>query len=270
MTLPAYAMNRESFPEIYERELVGPLFRPWAEILIERTAVSAGDRVLDVACGTGIVARLARERTGDGGRVVGVDLSPAMLAVARAVAPAGIDWREGNAGALPVDDAERFDVVICQQGLQFFPDRTAAIGEMRRVLAPNGRLAVAAWCPLGDNPFFGDLHRVAERHLGPIVDQRHAFGDLAALRSLLADAGVREVRVERMSRPIRFADGPAFLRLNTMALVGMSASGKELSEEERSAKVAAIVGDSVSLLAPYTDRDGLRFEITSNVATARR
>ncbi|MCO5108730.1 MAG: class I SAM-dependent methyltransferase [Burkholderiaceae bacterium] len=124
MSLPAYAMNLSSFPETYERCLVGPLFRPWAETILDDVDLAPGDRVLDVACGTGIVARLARERLGEAGRVVGVDISPAMLAVARTAAPA-IDWREGDACALPLRDAEKFDVVVCQQGLQFFPDKPA-------------------------------------------------------------------------------------------------------------------------------------------------
>lgn len=269
MTLPAYAMNRESFPDAYERWLVGPLFRPWAEVLIKRMALAAGDRLLDVACGTGIVARLAKEQLGNEGRVVGIDLSPQMLAVARAVAPR-IDWREGNAGALPLDDGERFDVVICQQGLQFFPDRLAAVREMRRALVPGGRLAVATWRPLDENPCFRDLHQVAERHVGIIVDQRHAFGDPAVLQALLGDAGFRDLRMEGMSRAVRLSDGAMFLRLNTMALVGMSAASKALGDEERARVVAAIVSDSAAALAPYTDREGLQFDITTNVATARK
>ena len=80
MSLPAYAMNLSSFPEIYERCLVGPLFRPWAEAILDDVGLAPGDRVLDVACGTGIVARLARERLGEAGRVVGIDISPAMIA----------------------------------------------------------------------------------------------------------------------------------------------------------------------------------------------
>ena len=118
MALPEYAMNASSFPQMYEQWLVGPLFRPYAEVLVERARLTPADRVLDVACGTGIVARLAAQRIGDNGLVVGVDISPQMLAVARTVAPE-IDWREGDVSALPVADGERFDVVLCQQGLQF-------------------------------------------------------------------------------------------------------------------------------------------------------
>src|SRR5687768_12626895 len=122
MTLPSYAMNQPSFPEMYERWLVGSLFRPWAEMTLDEVELSPGDRVLDIACGTGIVARVAKERLGDAGHVAGIDISPDMLAVARAVAPA-IDWRQGSASALPLHDGEQFNVVVCQQGLQFFPEK---------------------------------------------------------------------------------------------------------------------------------------------------
>ena len=112
MVLPSYAMNQPTFPEMYEKWLVGPLFRPWAEIALDEVNLAEGDRLLDIACGTGIVARTACERLGNAaGFVVGIDLSMDMLAVAKKAAPA-IDWREGNAVALPLHEGEQFDV--CQ------------------------------------------------------------------------------------------------------------------------------------------------------------
>jgi ubiquinone/menaquinone biosynthesis C-methylase UbiE len=124
----------------------------------------------------GIVGRVPKERLGDAGNVVGIDVSADMLAVARAVAP-NIDWREGNATALPLNDGEQFDVVVCQQGLQFFPDKAGAVTEMRRALSDRGRLAIATWRSDDEIPFFRAMRKVAERHLGAIVDQRYSFGD---------------------------------------------------------------------------------------------
>ncbi len=270
MALPAYAMNLSSFPEMYERWLVGPLFRPWAEDLVRRMGLAPGNRLLDVACGTGIVARLAKEQIGHSGRVVGIDASPPMLAIARAQ-DTDIDWREGNAVNLPVEDGETFDVVACQQGLQFFPDKRAAAREMRRVLAPLGRLAAATWRPVEESPFLRDLHRVAEKHLGTVLDRRHGFGDASALGSLFADAGFHDVRVDTLSKTIRFADGIVFVRLNTMALVGMSAASAAMSDEERGRAVEAIASESVAVLASYADTSGdaLAFAMSSNVVTAR-
>lgn len=268
MTLPSYAMNQTSFPEMYERWLVGPLFRPWAELTLDEVKLSPGDRVLDIACGTGIVARVAKERIGDTGNVVGIDVSPDMLAVARTVAP-NVDWREGNATALPLHDGEQFDVVVCQQGLQFFPDKAGAVAQMRRALVAGGRLAVATWRSDEEIPFFPELRTVAEHHLGAIADQRYSFGDAALLEALLRDAGFHDIEVKTVSRLISFDDGEPFLRLNTMAFVGMSSAGKTLGDEERKRVMEAIIKESMPVLQQYSDGPRLAFELRTNLATAK-
>ncbi len=268
MSLPSYAMSQASFPEMYERWLVTPLFRPWAEIALEEVRLAPGDRVLDIACGTGIVARVAAERLGGAGRIVGVDISPDMLAVARSAGP-GVDWREGHAAALPLADGERFDVVACQQGMQFFPDKPAAAAEMRRALAEGGRLAVATWRSDDEVPFFRELREVAERRLGAVADQRYSLGDAALLESLLLGAGFRDVRSRTVSRTIRFDDGIPFLRLNAMALVGLSAAGKGMDAEERKRVVADIVKESASVVSAFAGGSGLAFDLSTNLATAR-
>lgn len=265
MTLPFAQL---SFPEIYEQALVTPLFRPWAGPVLDDVELAVGDSILDIACGTGIVARLAKERLGETGKVVGVDLSPAMIAVARRVTP-DIDWREGDACALPLQDDEQFDVVVCQQGLQFVPDKPAGACEMRHALASGGRLAVSTWRPDEEIPFVRELRRVAERHVGPIVDRRHSFGEAGPLEMLLRDAGFHDVRSKIVSRTIRFEDGSVFARLNAMALVGMSASAREMSDEDREQTVTAIVHDSAEVVSRNTDDTGLAFELATNVATAR-
>ena len=128
-----------------------------------------------------------RERLGPEARIVGVDVAPAMLAVARTVDPT-IEWREGNAIGLPMSADERFTIVTCHQGLQFVPDKPAAIREMRRVLAPGGRIAIATWCSLDDTPGMRELNAFAEHHVGRIVDSRHSLGDGGASKSLLVEA----------------------------------------------------------------------------------
>ena len=248
--------------------LVPSLFRPWAEQLVGRVPLSSGARVLDVACGTGIVARLAAGRAGSAGHVVGVDVNPAMIAMARSVS-AEVDWREGDAAALPVADGETFDVVLCQQGLQFFPDRVKAVAEMRRVLAPGGRLGVSTWRSDEEMPILRELRRIAERHLGPVMDRRHSFPDGREMENLLADAGFEDVRVQPITRTIRFDDGQVFISLNAMALAGMSPAAKDLDDEARKDVVGAIVADSRSLLAAQNSGGGFEYEIGANVATAR-
>jgi ubiquinone/menaquinone biosynthesis C-methylase UbiE len=128
----------------YEGLHVDALFRQWAGPLLDAAQVSAGDRVLDVACGTGIAAREAHDRVGSaGGSVIGLDIGPGMLAVAESIEPA-VTWIEGDAGQLPFDD-NHFDAVFSQFGLMFFSDRVRAIAEMLRCAKPGRRVAVAVW-----------------------------------------------------------------------------------------------------------------------------
>lgn len=263
----AALFSGQSFPEMYEQALVGPLFEPWVEPLLTDVGLAPGDRVLDVACGTGIVARRAKERLGEAGTVIGVDINPQMLAVARHVAP-DIDWREGNAASLPLGDDEKVDVVLCQQGFQFFPDRVAAARQFRRVLAEGGRLGVSTWRPDEEYPVLLQMRRVAEEHVGPIADRRHSLGDPSALEAALREAGFDDVRTISYSRTIRFADGSVFLRLNAMALVSMSDARIE-SEEERQKRVAAIVRDSEERLGEHMRGGALDYEIGTNVVLAR-
>jgi ubiquinone/menaquinone biosynthesis C-methylase UbiE len=262
-------MKHLTFPEMYERFLVERLFQPFAESLVARLDPPAGTRWLDVACGSGIVARVARKRLGPDAMVVGVDVSPGMLEVASRTAP-DIDWRTGDATALPLRDGESFDVVTCQQGLQFMPDKAAAIRAMTQALVPGGRLAVATWRPHRDIPMFEELHAVAERHLGPITDHRHAFGEAEPLRALFEDVGLRDIEMDVETRTTRFEDGAVFVRLNTMALVGMSAAGKAMADDARAAAVEAIVADAAQVAASYADGPGISFRNATNVAIGRR
>jgi len=257
-----------TFTEIYERVLVAPLFRPFAKQLVERLAPADGDSVVDVACGTGIVARVMRERLGPGARIVGVDIAPAMLAVAQRVDPT-IDWRAGNALSLPVSADEHFTVVTCHQGLQFMPDKLAAAREMRRVLVPGGRAAIATWCPLESLPHMVELNAVAERHVGPIVDSRHSFGDANALKALLTDAGFNDVAVETWAHDVPFADGTLFARLNAMAVIGMSDKGKAMTEAERGELAGHVAAESQDIIANGTKNGMFVVPLSTNIATAR-
>jgi len=266
--MPAYALDKPTFPQMYERHLVGPLFRPWATALLDEVRLSEGERALDIACGTGIVARLARERVGSRGRVAAVDVSAPMLEVARELAP-DVDWREGDAAALPLRAGEEFDAVFCQQGLQFFADRPAAARQMRRALAARGRIAVSTWRPVEEAPVFRETHRIAERILGPVHDQRHALGDGRELERLLGNAGFQQVRVRTAIVTLRFTDPAALARLNAMALVGMSAAAKNLDEAARERAIASITAESLEAFAPHVSSGELVFDTASNVATAR-
>src|SRR5690349_10875761 len=127
-----------SAPEVYERELVPAVFGAWAPILVDLARPRLGERVVDIACGTGIIARVAAVKVGPTGAVAGIDLNPGMLAVARSLKTtndaASVQWHEASADRLPLSDGS-FDIAYCQLGLQFFADRPAALREMRRVLS---------------------------------------------------------------------------------------------------------------------------------------
>jgi ubiquinone/menaquinone biosynthesis C-methylase UbiE len=184
-------------PELYERYNVPATFRPLAQLFLEHVGLRTGDRVLDVACGTGIVARLAAPQVGLSGKVVGLDLNTGMLDVARAQpseSGAPVEWRHGDAMALPFADAT-FDVVLCQQGLQFFPDKVGALRKMHRVLVPGGRLALSVWGTV--NPYTATLAAALARYVSADAAARslapHALSDAETVRTLLMDAGFRTV-----------------------------------------------------------------------------
>jgi SAM-dependent methyltransferase len=264
----AHLFSSMTFPEIYERVLVQPLFRPFAEELIARLKPEPSDSLLDVACGTGIVAGIGREKLGPNAKVVGVDVAPPMLAVAR-TADGTIDWREGNATSLPLADGERFSLLTCHQGLQFFPDKPSAAREMRRVVAPRGRVAIACWLSLSDLPAAFELNRIAERHVGTISDSRHSFGSADALKSLLVDAGFTDVRVDPFSHDVRFSDGALYARLNAMAVIGMTVKGKAMNDVERAETAGQIAADSQEVISRFTRQGAFVLPLTTNIATAR-
>jgi SAM-dependent methyltransferase len=192
-----------------------------------------------------------------------------MLQVARNVDPT-IDWRQGNAVALPVADGERFSLMTCHQGLQFFPDKPAALREMRRVLAPGARIAIGTWRSLEDlRPVARELNAIAERHVGRIVDSRHSFGDPAALKAALTDGGFVDVHVETVAHDVQFADGGLFVRLNAMAVIGMSEKGKAVPEAERAELAGRITADSQALIGQHTKDGTFILPLAMNLATAR-
>src|SRR6202165_134961 len=156
--------------EIYEKHLVPALFAPWAKLVLTGRAPAKGQAALDVACGTGIGARMLAEAVGPEGSVVGLDNDEAMLATAGAIAPspsaAPIRWQQASADDLPFAD-QAFDHILCLEGIQFFPHRTRAVREMRRVLRAQGSLVASVWGAIEHNPGYAALAEGLKKFISP-------------------------------------------------------------------------------------------------------
>ena len=248
----------EDSAEAYERYLVPIFFDPWARRLLAFAGVGPGERVLDVACGTGSVARRAADLVGPRGSVTGLDLNEGMLAVARrasTAAPVAIEWRQGDAAALPFPDGA-FDAVTCQQALQFMPDRKKVVREMRRVLAPGGRAALAVLRDIGSSPAYAPLADVLHRHVAPEAGAtlRSIFPPWSRdeVRALVRDGGFRDVHVRSEVGGIRYPSAEEFLRREAACspLAGVIRGMPDAKRE-------ALVRDFESAVAAHADDDGV-------------
>jgi ubiquinone/menaquinone biosynthesis C-methylase UbiE len=254
--------------ELYERYVARCILGPWAPLLVDVARVSFGERVLDVACGTGVVARAAAERVGSAGRVVGVDLNSGMIAVARSLpSPVGasIEWVERSALDLRLQDAT-MDVVLCQQGLQFFPDKAVAMREMRRVLARNGRLALSVWNGVG--LYNGAVGEALTRFVSDSAAlQFCASRQVPAreeLRRLATEAGFSavDVRVTRIDVHLPRLDRFTLDHLSATPLAPLIAATEPTVRE----KVGASV---MKELQRYADGEGVTYPEEAQVLTAR-
>ena len=255
--------------EVYERQLVPAMFAPWAPKLVDLAEVEPGQRVLDLACGTGVVTRLAAERAGNAGRVVGLDVNGAMLTVARSLAPVGgrsIEWLEASALDIPLPNAG-FDAVLCQQGLQQFPDRPAALREVRRVLIGGGRFAFSVWSRIEGSPGMAALVQALERHVGiEAANNRRApfaLGDAEDLHNLVSGAGFHDVQLSTLVETARFPSPEALVEYQ-LAATPLSILGALTDASRR-----AVAQDVHAALGAYLEAGALSVPMEAHVAIAR-
>jgi SAM-dependent methyltransferase len=207
--------------ELFQRYLVPAITSKWAEDLVRRAQLRTGELVLDVACGTGIVARLAATKVRPG-QVTGLDLNAGMLAVARSLPNDGapINWTEGSAVDMPFPSGH-FDVVLCQQGLQFFPDQPGALRELHRVLRKGGRAALSVYSPIERTPGANAFVQALDQVLGPEASRikrgEHSFANPGQLESLLGDGGFGNVVVSTVQQTIVFPSVLDYVRLQLVA-----------------------------------------------------
>lgn len=253
--------------QAYEDLFVPALFRQWAPLLAKAAHVGPGKRVLDVASGTGILARELAAQVGPSGSVAGLDLMPGMLEVAKQIAPS-IEWKQGTAEALPFPD-QSFDAVVSQFGLMFFPDRTKSLREMLRVLTPGGHLAVAVWDSLDNIPAIADevalLERVAGRAAADALRAPFVLGNKAELEQLARDAEISEPVVNTNPGMARF---PSIRSLVEADLRGwLPVMGVMLDEET----IQRVLGEADRALRSYADENGRAvFQISAHVLSGTK
>jgi SAM-dependent methyltransferase len=251
----------------YEEGIVPALTREWAPRLVEAAGIRRGDRVLDVACGTGVLSQAVAQAVGPDGSVTGLDLDPGMLAIAARVVP-GVSWHRGAAEALPFPDAT-FDAVVSQFGLMFFPDRSRALQEMWRVLKPLGRMAVAVWASLDDTPAYAAEVALVERLAGPaaadVLRSPFVLGDRARFESTFTAAGIGLESLTTVPGTGRF---PSIRAMLDADLIGwLPVMGIQLDR----AIVERILTEAESVFRPYLASDGtVRFASPAHIAVATR
>ncbi len=251
--------------QAYETLFVPALFGQWATIVADAARIESGQRILDVACGTGVLSREAATRTGAEGYVVGLDISPGMLAVAKELAPA-IQWKQGVAEALPFPD-ESFEVAASQFGLMFFPDRRRAIQEMLRVLVPGGRLVVAVWDSLVNTPAYAAdvalLERIAGTKAADALRAPFMLGDIETLTCLFAEAGASSIEINTCPGTARFTSISVMVQADLRGWLPVM--GVLLTEEQ----IDRISQEAEEILAPYVTSEGrVEFDSPAHVVTA--
>jgi ubiquinone/menaquinone biosynthesis C-methylase UbiE len=247
---------------VYEQDFVPALFGQWPPQLADAAEIGSGDRVLDVGCGTGIFAREAAVRSGQTGKVTGLDVNESMLTVAKRLRPE-IDWRLGDTTDLPFED-EAFDVVASQFVLMFVPDRIAALKEMWRVLAPGGRLVVAVWSA---SPGYAVLAKIARRRAGEeaaaTFEAGFALGNQAEVLELFSKAGIPDARLKSCEGWARFPSIDEFVRVEIKGWV--------LADALDEATYEALLEGARERLAEFCDSDGrIAFPMDAHIITARK
>lgn len=250
--------------ENYQRFFVPQIGAPVAADLLAAARLQPGERVLDVACGTGVVTRLAAARVGPSGAAAGLDIHPAMLAVARRESTPAVRWYEASAESMPLPDAS-YDVVLCQMGLQFVADKLAALREMRRVLVPQGRVLISSPGPIPAP--FEILSQALARDICPkaAAFARAVFSlhVTAEIEGLLRDAGFGRAEARSAPKALRVSAPREFL----WQYIHSTPLGPSVTSAAE-AKRAALERDVVAGWRPFAVDGGMRFEVGMTIATA--
>lgn len=262
-----------SAAEMYEHMLVTNVFNPLAESILKTATPKSGDRVVDVATGTGIVLRRIAESSGDGVQLAGVDMNPLMLSVGRSIAESNgisIDWHESDAAQLPFSDSS-IDWVFCQHGLQFFPHKNEVLSEFRRILRDGGHAIISVWQGLEVHPFARFINEAGYEHAGKrILDTPFSLGSAETLHDLLREAGFSTVNVESTQVVSRFDDPETALRMTIAGGTAAIPEFQKLEDAERASLVEGVAARAWPKLDPYIIDGQLVIEWNANVAIAEK
>ena len=255
--------------EAYEKHMVPGMFVRWTERAVNLAGLQPGEKVLDVACGTGIGARVAAKKIGRKGKIVGLDLDPGVVEVARRLAEAGgtlIEWHCASALEMPLPDAE-FDVVFCLQGIQFFPDRVAGFAEIRRVLKRTGRLVATLWGPIESNKGHQAIVRALEDQKVDAAPAKKAcsFADPAEIRDAAARAGFGSIEIRTEDGLTEYSSFESFVEGITVGSPSTRRAIQLLSDAGRDRFWVEVR----AALTPYLVKGRLAYPMRTHIVVAR-
>jgi ubiquinone/menaquinone biosynthesis C-methylase UbiE len=253
--------------------MVPSLFAPWATYLVQRANPQMGERVLDIACGTGIVARKVAPLVGSRGIVIGLDANPDMINMARIAADQEqltIEWHTSPAEQLLFPD-ENFDLILCQFGLMFFRDRHAALKEMHRVLKKGGRLILSVWQGLDRHPFYQTLHTVSQQQFGKSsVETVFSLGNADELHKLLTHSGFRQIEIEPASITAHFPQPEEFLAWEMDINPAEAPTLQDLDDEAQQAIMVAARQDMQGPLEEFMQENQVVLPFHAHIAQSRK
>lgn len=260
--------TNQSPPENYQQYFVPVIGKPVAEDLLTKAKLQEGEKVLDVACGTGIIARLAREEVGPKSDVEALDINPDMIKVAKSVTPSkkNIKWHVASAESIPIKN-NSFDVVMCQMGLQFMDDKETALKEMHRVMNAAGRMLLSV--PGPEAPLFKILDDALEKHIGTeaamMLKKIFSLYDSEEIKNLMIRSGFHDIKVTQEKRQMSLPIPKEFFwqYLNSTPISMIVSQADEKNQNNLKEEV-------VNKWQQFVNNGGMRYEQQITVVTAKK